>query len=128
MADVYTPHYSEEGFWGKVKKACIKAGIKVIYTALLLYFALQEPTVPLKAKATITGALGYFIFPFDAIPDMTPIVGYADGFGVLMLALATVAIHINDSVKTKARNKLKDFFGNSIDWDELIDIDKKLDE
>lgn len=127
MSDTtFASHYSSDSFWEKVKKTCAKAGSKVVYTALLLFYALQEPTVPIKAKTTITGALGYFIFPFDAIPDVAPVVGFADDLGVLILALVAVSMHINDNVKAKARSKLKDLFGNAIDWDELSDIDKKL--
>jgi uncharacterized membrane protein YkvA (DUF1232 family) len=126
MADIYTTHFSDDSFWVKIKKQCVKAGAKVIYAALLLFYALQEPAVPLKAKAKITGALGYFIFPVDAIADVTPVVGYADDFGVLMLALVAVSMYINDDVKLKARNKLKDFFGDIIDWNDLDDIEKKI--
>ena len=71
------------------------------------------------------GPLGYFIAPIDAIPDLTPIVGYSDDLGSLAMALAAVAIFIDDEVKDKARKKLKDWFG---DYDEssLDEIQKKL--
>lgn len=32
----------------------------------------------------IIGTLGYFIVPLDAIPDMTPVVGYGDDCWGLM--------------------------------------------
>ncbi|MFO0211413.1 MAG: DUF1232 domain-containing protein, partial [Pseudanabaena sp.] len=57
-------------------------------------------------------ALGYFIFPLDAIPDITPVVGYADDLGALAAAVAAVAIHIDENVKEKTRQKLKDWFGD----------------
>ncbi|WP_211605080.1 YkvA family protein [Vreelandella arcis] len=53
------------------------------------------------AKTTIYGALGYFISPVDAIPDLAPIVGYADDIGVLAGALAMVAAHIKGSTMNK---------------------------
>jgi uncharacterized membrane protein YkvA (DUF1232 family) len=56
-------------------------------------------------------SLGYFIFPIDAIPDVTPVVGYADDLGTLAAAIATVAVYINDKVKINAANKLRDWFG-----------------
>ena len=56
------------------------------------------------------GALGYFISPFDAIPDMTPVIGYVDDLGVLTMALATVAAYISDDIKSKAKAKLAEWF------------------
>ena len=66
-----------------------------------------------KSKATIIGALGYFISPFDALIDLTPIVGYTDDLGVLLLALGVAALYINDHVKAKARKKLCELFGET---------------
>ena len=106
---------------GKMKKKTVKAGKKIIYVALLLYYTLQKDNVPVKAKAVIVGALGYFIMPFDAIPDFLPLVGYTDDFGALMIALATVSMYIDNEVKGKARIQLESWFGqgNESDIDEV---------
>ena len=40
--------------------------------------------------AVIVGALAYFICPVDAIPDLTPIVGYADDAVVIAAAVASL--------------------------------------
>lgn len=122
----YSIEYTEENFWGKIKKAATKVGAKVIYAALLLYYTLQLPTVPAWAKTVIIGSLGYFIFPFDAIPDVVPAVGHADDLGVLAIALSSVAIHINDSVKAKARQKIKDLFGSTVKMDTLFNVEKNF--
>ena len=68
----YQGNYSESGFWNKVKKVALKAGAKVIYVALILYYELADPNVSPKEKAIIIGALGYFILPLDLIPDAIP--------------------------------------------------------
>jgi len=99
-----------------------------MYAALLLFYALQDPHVPKKAKGIIMGALGYFIFPLDAIADIAPIVGYADDIGVLLLALAAVAFYISPATKCKARAKLEDWFGPELNEEELKEIDNKLIE
>lgn len=103
--------YSEKGFWEKLKKYARLAGREVVEKALLLYYALQEEKAPAWAKATIVGALGYFIVPLDAIPDLTPAVGYADDLGVLVVAVAAVARYINDDVREKTARKMRDWFG-----------------
>ena len=43
-------HFSDEKFWEKLKKFAKKAGSSVVYAVLLLYFTLQKPEVPVKAK------------------------------------------------------------------------------
>ena len=95
----YEDAFSESGFWSKLKKYARTAGREVVEKALLLFYAAQEEKAPKWAKATIAGALGYFIVPLDAIADFTPAVGYADDLGVLALAIAAVATYINDDVR-----------------------------
>lgn len=126
-SEKYSKSYSEDSLFDKVIKVAKKAGINVIYAALLLYYTLQKPLTPGWAKTTIMGALGYFVLPLDIIPDITPIAGYTDDMGVLALAITSVAMFIDDEVKQQARKKLKDWFG---DYDEslLDEVDNKINE
>lgn len=105
--------YSDDNFWSKVKEFAKIAGFEVVEKALWLYYALHEPDTPTWAKATIIGALGYFISPLDAIPDVMPFVGYSDDLGVLVLAVATVSAYINQNVKSKTNEKLTFWFGTT---------------
>ncbi|TMU87013.1 DUF1232 domain-containing protein [Bacillus sp. BHET2] len=114
-------HYSEEKFWDKLKKYGVKAGHSVVYTALLLYFVLQKPDIPVKAKMVIIGALGYFILPTDFIPDIAVGIGFTDDLGALGLALLQVAMYIDDEVKVNAKAKLRDWFGEDVDTSEVDD-------
>jgi len=107
----YSKEYTEELFWEKIKKFCLAAGKEVIEIALQLYYALQMPSTPAWAKAVIVGALGYFISPIDAIPDVVPVVGYSDDLGALVMALATVSTYITDEIKSKSSSKLEEWFG-----------------
>ncbi len=107
----YEEAYSEQGFKDKLKRYAKTAGREVVEKSLLLYYAMQEEKAPAWAKATIAGALGYFIVPLDAIADLTPAVGYADDLGVLVLAVAAVAAYINDDVKQKTADKMHSWFG-----------------
>jgi uncharacterized membrane protein YkvA (DUF1232 family) len=111
MDDEYTPSYSEESFWDKLLRYAKAAGAEVIERALQLYYAAQDPATPAWARTVIYGALGYFIFPVDAIPDSIPAVGYVDDLGVLAAAIAAVAMYITPEVKQKAKQKLQDWFG-----------------
>jgi uncharacterized membrane protein YkvA (DUF1232 family) len=105
----YSSRYSGKSFWAKCRKVAKAAGAEVIEKALWLYFALQRKETPVWAKATIIGALGYFIFPVDAIPDFIPVAGYSDDVGVLAAAVTSVAMYIDKDVKAKASEKLADW-------------------
>jgi uncharacterized membrane protein YkvA (DUF1232 family) len=116
-------HFSDDKFWGKLKKFAKKAGASVVYAVLLLYYTLQKPEVPVKAKAIIIGALGYFILPLDLIPDVVVGLGYTDDLGALGVALFQVAMYIDEDIRGQAKEKLKDWFGDNVD---TSDIDAKI--
>ena len=102
--------YSDSSFWDKLKNFAKAAGKEVIEKALFLYYAAQENDTPVWAKTVIYSALAYFISPIDAIPDITPVVGYSDDLGALVGALATVSMYVTEDVKNKARQKLSNWF------------------
>ena len=123
--DHYSNQYNRNRLLEKLKKNALRGGKKLIYVVLLLYYTLQKENVPVKAKAIIIGALGYFITPFDFIPDFLPIAGYTDDFGALMMAVATVSMYIDDAVKEKAKNKLSLWFAEVND-DDIIEVTRTL--
>lgn len=122
----YSKHFSKEMLWSKIKKYAKKAGLNAVYVVLLLYYTMQKPELPLKVKAIIAGALGYFILPFDLIPDVAIGVGYVDDLSVLIGALIQVAMYIDEDVKKRAKEKLKDIFGTDGDDIDTSAIDNKL--
>lgn len=110
----YRKEFSEKSFWAKINKyakLAKKAGRVLILTALTLYYCAIDSDTPKWAKTVIIGALGYFIMVLDVIPDLTPIIGYTDDFGILTVALATVAAHVKPEHRQKAEETLKALFG-----------------
>jgi uncharacterized membrane protein YkvA (DUF1232 family) len=112
--DVNAHHgvYSDERFWRKLTRFGKRAGREVALKALQLYFVLRRPDVPLWAKSTIIGALGYFISPLDAIPDFIVGVGYTDDASVLAAALVAVSIYIDEDIKLQAETALAHWWPN----------------
>lgn len=119
----YKEHYSENAFWSTVKKIAEKAGVKIIYYALVLYYTLASPDTPNKYRAVIAGALGYMILPLDLMPDFIPFAGLADDWGALVGALAFVASAITPEIKEKAHAKAESVFGKPLDESQLGEID-----
>ena len=97
--------FDEKTFLASAKQIAKKAGREAIGKGLQLFYAF--PSAPPWAKATIAGALGYLIFPADALPDFLPAVGFSDDLSVIAGALAAVARSIDDDVKAKAEGTLK---------------------
>ena len=102
-----------------------QAGAKVVYAALLLYYLMKDPLVPLTAKITITAALGYFILPTDAIPDLAPLVGFSDDLGVLIFALNQIAEYITPEIKVQATQQLQRIFKN-LKEEDIHELEQKV--
>jgi uncharacterized membrane protein YkvA (DUF1232 family) len=118
----YQNHYSESGLLGKLSKVAKKAGQKIVYAVMLLYYVIQSPEISKGDKATIIGALGYFILPLDLLPDFIPLVGFTDDLSAILLALHAVWKNITPDVKAKASAKVSGIFS---DFDQEK-IDKEL--
>ena len=101
----YQSEYSESKFWDKMKKAAKSAGKKVIEMALLLFYVLQSPDVPIAKKTIIIGALGYLILPFDFIPAL----GFTDDAAALAAALKTIKSSITPEIEAKAKAKANEW-------------------
>ena len=108
----YQDYYSEPQFWDKVTSVAKKAGVKAIYAALVLYYALQNPSISMKDKAMIIGALGYFILPVDLIPDFLPALGFTDDLAALVIVFNKVSKAITPEVRSQAKAKLRTWFGD----------------
>lgn len=121
----YSKEYSEKKLWGKLTSYAKQAGSKVVYSALLLFYAYRRKETPTWAKNIVLGTLGYLISPIDAIPDLTPLLGYTDDLGVLSFGLVTIASYIDADVKKNARERLEKWFGD-INETELKEIDDQL--
>ncbi|MDR1160953.1 MAG: DUF1232 domain-containing protein [Tannerellaceae bacterium] len=107
----YERYYSEEGLADKLLKVARKAGVKVVYAVLLLYYTLLDGAFPYREKVIIIGALGYFIFPFDFIPDVLPLLGYTDDLLALIFAIRKVYTYVTPESRERAKAQIRKIFG-----------------
>ena len=54
-------------------------------------------------KATLIGALAYFVLPFDFIPDLLPLLGFTDDAAILLTAIRMVGAHMRPEHRLAAR-------------------------
>lgn len=112
-------NYFDKPFLNKVKLNFKKAGVKVIYKALILYHVFKHKKTPTLDKALIVFALGYFILPIDAIPDFIVGLGYTDDLAVILGTIDKVSSNITVSIEENAKNDLDKLFG--YDCQKLLD-------
>lgn len=106
----YKDKFTQQGFFDKIQRIAKRAGAKLVYVALILYYMIQSDKVSLKDKAIIIGALGYLISPLDVVPDAIPIAGLTDDLTVLLYALGKVWTSVDDEMKEQAHEKLSKWF------------------
>jgi uncharacterized membrane protein YkvA (DUF1232 family) len=114
----YGGKFSKRDFAEKISRIAKRAGAKLVYAALILYYTLQSDKVSKKDKAIIIGALGYMISPLDAIPDAIPIAGLTDDLAVLLYVLKKVWSDVDPEIQAKAKKRLSKWF----DEDEIAEI------
>jgi uncharacterized membrane protein YkvA (DUF1232 family) len=107
----YSKYYSEPEFWKKLKKIVKRASSQLVYHALLLYYVLLDNKVALNSKALIVAALGYLIFPLDALPDFIPAIGLTDDLAALIMVFNKVKNSITAETETKAKEKAAELMG-----------------
>ena len=115
----YSGKFSTNDFVEKISRIAKRAGAKLVYATLLLYYTLQSDKVSTADKAIIIGALGYLISPLDVIPDAIPIAGLTDDLAVVIYVLKKVWDSVDETIQQKAKAKLSKWF----DEDEIKDID-----
>ena len=114
----YANKFSQTDFVEKISSIAKRAGAKLVYAALILYYTLQSDKVSTANKAMIIGALGYMISPLDVIPDAIPIAGLTDDLAVLLFVLKKVWTDIDPDIQQKAKNRLSKWF----DADEIEEV------
>ena len=124
----YSDKFSPKGFVDKISRIAKRAGAKLVYAALVLFYTLQSKDVSVKDKAIIVGALGYLISPFDVLPDAIPIVGLSDDLTVLVYVISKIWVNVPDDVKEMSHQVLRhriglnySAFADGVETEQIID-------
>jgi uncharacterized membrane protein YkvA (DUF1232 family) len=91
-------------FWHKARR--VVAGLPFAEDLLAAYYCAFDHATPMPVKASLVGALAYFVLPFDAMPDVFPLLGFTDDAAVLLTALRMVGAHMRPEHRDAARAAL----------------------
>jgi uncharacterized membrane protein YkvA (DUF1232 family) len=94
------------GFWRKLRK--FAAQLPFVEDLLAAYYCAFDRQTPIQVRMGLMGALAYFVLPFDFVPDMLLLVGFADDAAVLATAIRLVAVHIKPEHREAAARALRD--------------------
>ena len=93
-------------FWRKTRR--VAARLPFAQDLLAAYYCAFDRATPLQVKATLVGAIAYFVLPLDAIPDVLPVLGFTDDAAVLAIAIKMVASNIRPEHCDAAQDKLRE--------------------
>jgi uncharacterized membrane protein YkvA (DUF1232 family) len=88
------------GFWRKLHRTA--RVIPFSKEAVAAYCCARDSNTPIHVKATILGALAYFVMPADLIPDIIFGLGYTDDIAVFWAAWRAISGHITNEHRTRA--------------------------
>ena len=104
------PVFSEYDFFRFIRHWGAKLGKELLTLAFTLYEMWEDPDVPTKAKVVIASALAYLLLPVDAVPDMIPVIGFADDLTALAAAMSQVSEHVKPKHRARAEARVRSIF------------------
>ena len=81
--------------WREVKVSTAKEKFSILGRLVRAYTAGTYRDIPWRTILMILAALLYFINPIDLLPDMLPVTGLTDDFGVLLWVYNTVSKEVD---------------------------------
>jgi uncharacterized membrane protein YkvA (DUF1232 family) len=93
-----------EAFWPKIARFAVN--LPFAEQALAAWYCAFDRQTPASVRYTLMGALAYFVLPTDIVPDLLPLIGFADDASVLSAALVAVGANINETHRAAAREAL----------------------
>jgi uncharacterized membrane protein YkvA (DUF1232 family) len=88
-------------FWQKARRNLGR--VPFTEDAVAAFYCASDSATPLPIRATLFGALAYFVLPFDAIPDLLLGLGFTDDAAIMLAAFTAARMHITEEHRARAR-------------------------
>lgn len=88
-------------FWQKARRNLGR--VPFTEDAVAAFYCASDSATPLPIRATLFGALAYFVLPFDAIPDLLLGLGFTDDAAIMVAAFTAARMHITEDHRARAR-------------------------
>ena len=80
--------------WNGINAEAVKTKLSVFGRLSKAYALGHYREIPWTTMMILVAAIIYFVNPFDLLPDVIPVAGLTDDFGVLMWAYSSIASEI----------------------------------
>jgi uncharacterized membrane protein YkvA (DUF1232 family) len=94
----------ERRLWKKLAR--VAARITFADQLVAAWYCAIDPQTPQHVRGVLLAALGYFLLPADAIPDLIVGLGFTDDASVIAAVLATVGRYLTAEHRERARRRL----------------------
>jgi uncharacterized membrane protein YkvA (DUF1232 family) len=94
----------EPRLWRKLAR--VAARITFADSLIAAWYCATDSATPPHVRAVLFGALGYFLMPADAIPDIVAGLGFTDDASVIAAVVATFARYVTAEHRALARRRL----------------------
>ena len=110
MAEIRRSLRDEARFGAEFMTRLKRVAAKIPFAEDLLaaWICTRDPATPRRVRMTLLAALGYFVLPVDALPDIMPFLGFTDDAAVIAAALAAVAGSITPAHREQARKAMSE--------------------
>lgn len=88
-------------FWEKARRNLGR--VPFTEDAVAAFYCATDSATPLPIRATLFGALAYFVLPFDVIPDLLLGLGFTDDAAIMVAAFTAARMHITEAHRAQAR-------------------------
>ena len=102
-----------KAFWPKLRRVAVH--LPFAEDLVAAYYCAFDRQTPRHVQAALLGAIAYFVLPFDAVPDVLPVLGFTDDAAVLATAIRLVASNIRPEHRDAARAALKRAAADEVD-------------
>ena len=99
----YGTYFSDNAFWSKLQSLSGNGWCEMLKQVVTLYVLLKDSSTSMTLKITLIGALGYFIAPIDAIPDLIPLLGYTDDMSIIGMLINQLSHAITPEIEQQVR-------------------------
>ena len=97
----------QDRFWSKFARVACR--IPFAADLLAAWYCAVDPHTPARVRATLLGAIAYFVLPTDAVPDILMGLGFVDDATVLTVAITTVSNHMLPEHRSRANQTLDEY-------------------
>ena len=94
----------ERRLWKKLAR--VAARITFADQVVAAWYCAVDPRTPSHVRGLLLAAIGYFVLPTDAVPDLIAAFGFTDDAAVLAAVLATVGQHLTPEHRARAKARL----------------------